>query len=68
MSETERLSCGFVLVRETEDGLKTLMLRAWHHWDFPKGLREEGEEAIGAAVREVGEETGIQDLNMDWGE
>ena len=64
----ETLSCGFVIVRETDDGCLTLMLRAWHHWDFPKGLREEGEEALEAAVREVGEETGISDLQLAWGE
>lgn len=68
MSEPQRLSCGFVLVRTTDSGPKTLMLRAWHHWDFPKGLREQGEKAIETALREVGEETGIYDLSMDWGE
>ena len=68
MSIIETLSCGFVLARDTEEGLLTLMLRAYHHWDFPKGLREDGEQAIEAAVREVGEETGIQDLDMQWGE
>ncbi len=68
MSPVEILSCGFVLARDTDEGCLTLMLRAYHHWDFPKGLREDGEQAIGAAIREVGEETGIQDLDMEWGE
>ncbi len=68
MSLNETLSCGFVLARETDAGCVTLMLRAYHHWDFPKGLREDGEGAIEAAIREVGEETGIQDLHMEWGE
>ena len=62
------LSCGFVLARLTEEGCVTLMLRAYHHWDFPKGLREDGEQAIEAARREVGEETGINDLDMEWGD
>lgn len=62
------LSCGFVIIRETSDECLTLMLRAWHHWDFPKGLREEGEGSLEAAVREVGEETGITDLQLEWGE
>jgi 8-oxo-dGTP pyrophosphatase MutT (NUDIX family) len=44
------------------------MLRAYHHWDFPKGLREDGETPLGAAIREVGEETGITELRFDWGE
>jgi 8-oxo-dGTP pyrophosphatase MutT (NUDIX family) len=62
------LSCGAVLVRRTDDGWLTLMLRAYRNWDFPKGLREEGETAIEAAIREVGEETGIHDLCFDWGD
>lgn len=65
---TETLSCGFVLARTTDEGCLTLMLRAWHHWDFPKGLCEAGEEPLHAAVREVDEETGIKELNMPWGE
>ena len=68
MSAIENLSCGFVLARATDDGYVTLMLRAYHHWDFPKGLREDGEEPLEAAVREVGEETGIRELDMQWGE
>jgi bis(5'-nucleosidyl)-tetraphosphatase len=68
MNPIETLSCGFVLARDTDDECLTLMLRAYHHWDFPKGLREDGEQAIEAAIREVGEETGIQDLDMEWGE
>jgi 8-oxo-dGTP pyrophosphatase MutT (NUDIX family) len=62
------LSCGVVLARSTERGCMTLMLRAYHHWDFPKGLREEGEEPLEAALREVGEETSIDALEFDWGE
>jgi 8-oxo-dGTP pyrophosphatase MutT (NUDIX family) len=46
----------------------TLLLRAYHHWDFPKGLREEGEEPLEAALREVREETSIDTLDFDWGE
>jgi 8-oxo-dGTP pyrophosphatase MutT (NUDIX family) len=62
------LSCGVVLARRTDDGWVTLMLRAYHHWDFPKGIRERGEEPLEAAVREVAEETGVTDLWFDWGD
>jgi 8-oxo-dGTP pyrophosphatase MutT (NUDIX family) len=62
------LSCGVVLARRTDDGWVTLMLRAYHHWDFPKGIRERGEEPLEAAVREVAEETGVTDLSFDWGD
>lgn len=63
-----RLSCGVVVARQTESGWMTLMLRAFHHWDFPKGIRERGEEPMQAAIREVGEETGLTDLSFDWGD
>jgi 8-oxo-dGTP pyrophosphatase MutT (NUDIX family) len=63
-----KLSCGVVLARATEDGYVTLMLRAWHHWDFPKGLMEEGEEPVQAALRELREETGIARTDFEWGE
>jgi 8-oxo-dGTP pyrophosphatase MutT (NUDIX family) len=64
----DKLSCGAVLVRETGQGWQTLMLRAYRNWDFPKGLCEDGETPLQAARREVGEETGISDLQFDWGE
>ncbi len=66
--EGDRLSCGAVIVRETDDGWLTLMLRAYHNWDFPKGICEEGESPIDAAIREVGEETGITGLEFAWGD
>ncbi len=68
INEGNRLSCGAVIARETSDGWLTLMLRAYHNWDFPKGICEEGESPMDAAIREIGEETGITDLDFAWGE
>ncbi|MGB5245795.1 MAG: NUDIX domain-containing protein [Woeseia sp.] len=64
----DRLSCGVVLARQTGEGWRTLMLRAWRNWDFPKGICEAGETPLQAAIREVGEETSISDLTFGWGE
>jgi 8-oxo-dGTP pyrophosphatase MutT (NUDIX family) len=44
------------------------MLRAYHHWDFPKGIVEDGEEPRHAALRELQEETGIGESEFEWGE
>jgi len=63
-----KLSCGIVLARRNDAGWLTLLLRAFHHWDFPKGIMEIGEEPMEAAIREVGEETGVTDLSFEWGD
>jgi 8-oxo-dGTP pyrophosphatase MutT (NUDIX family) len=62
-----RMSCGVVVVSVLERKLKFLLLRAYRNWDFPKGLVEQGESPIEAAVREVREETRLDDISFDWG-
>ena len=51
-----RLSAGVVVVRSTAPGWRFLLLRAFNHWDFPKGMVEAGEETL------------IADLQFAWGE
>jgi 8-oxo-dGTP pyrophosphatase MutT (NUDIX family) len=63
-----RLSAGVVVVRRDGDDWRYLLLRAFNHWDFPKGMVEEGEEPLDAAVREVREESLIDDLDFAWGD
>lgn len=65
---SSRLSAGVVVVRETPEGWRFLLLRAFNHWDFPKGMVEAGEEPLSAAIREVREESLIDDLQFDWGQ
>ncbi len=60
-------SAGVVPVRLSAEGPRILLLRAYRHWDFPKGGVEAGEQPIDAAIREVGEETGITELDFAWG-
>ena len=62
-----RLSAGVVVIRESAEGWRFLLLRAFTHWDFPKGMVEAGEEPLAAAIREVREETLIEDLDFAWG-
>lgn len=64
---TRTLAAGVVVVRQTPDGYRFLLLRAYRNWDFPKGLVEAGEEPLAAAMRETKEETGIDDLQFAWG-
>lgn len=62
------LSAGVVVVRRQDSGWLFLLLRAYHHWDFPKGLVEPGETPLEAACREVTEETTLTELEFHWGE
>lgn len=61
------MSSGVVVVSAGAYPPRFLMLRAYRNWDFPKGLVEAGEEPIHAAVREVREETALDNLSFDWG-
>jgi 8-oxo-dGTP pyrophosphatase MutT (NUDIX family) len=66
--KTPKLSCGVVVVRQTDAGPAFLMLRAYTNWDFPKGMQESGEDSKQTALREVLEETTIADLQFPWGD
>jgi bis(5'-nucleosidyl)-tetraphosphatase len=62
-----RLSAGVVVVSVVERKFQFLLLRAYRNWDFPKGLVEPGESPLEAAIREVREETALDDISFDWG-
>src|ERR1700683_339079 len=62
-----RLASGVVIVNVLEHKLRFLLLRAYRNWDFPKGLVEAGEDPIAAALRDVREETTLDDISFDWG-
>ena len=61
------LSAGIIIVRREGAEWLYLLLRAYNHWDFPKGLLEPGEQPLQAAIRETEEETTLTDLHFDWG-
>jgi len=58
-------SAGVVIARRQAGTYRLLVLRSGRHWDFPKGLIEEGEDAHDTARREATEGTGISDLTFD---
>jgi 8-oxo-dGTP pyrophosphatase MutT (NUDIX family) len=70
----EEVSAGGIVFRR--DGERTLYLLirdSYRNWGFPKGHLEEGEAPEAAALREVGEETGLEELavrapieTIDW--
>lgn len=62
------LSAGMVVVRCHAGAFHYLLLRAYDYWDFPKGRVEAGETPLAAARREVKEESGLDDLELRWGE
>jgi 8-oxo-dGTP pyrophosphatase MutT (NUDIX family) len=62
-----RLSAGVVVVNVVRPRVQYLLLRAYRNWDFPKGLVEAGETPLEAALREVREETTLDNLSFDWG-
>jgi 8-oxo-dGTP pyrophosphatase MutT (NUDIX family) len=63
----QRLSAGVVVVHVAPQQVLYLLLRAYRNWDFPKGLVESGEQPMDAALREVREETTLENLFFDWG-
>ncbi len=61
----EEVSAGGIVFRR--DGERTLFLLIrdpYRNWGFPKGHMEAGEAPEQTALREVGEETGLQELEL----
>ena len=64
----KEISCGFLLIREFQDGPRFLLLKSRcsdFYWEFPKGHSEEGEEYFETAVRELYEETSIKEQDIE---
>jgi 8-oxo-dGTP pyrophosphatase MutT (NUDIX family) len=58
-------SAGGVVVRRIEGQPHVLLIRdPYHNWGLPKGHLEPDEDAAAAALREVREETGLDQLTL----
>ena len=58
-------SSGGVVYRMLDDGPHFLLIRdPYENWGLPKGHLEGGETPVEAAVREVMEETGLNELRV----
>ena len=62
LSKNEK-SAGFVIFRRN-GGTKFLFLTNKGRYDLPKGLKQEGEDDLECALRELKEETGISDVGI----
>lgn len=67
MKSVKEKSCGVILYT-SKKGIQYLLLHyKGGHWDFPKGHQEKGESDEETALREVREETGIEDVIIHGG-
>lgn len=59
-------SAGAIIFYKEKDGIIRYLLLKHRagHWNFPKGLIEKGEKLEQAALREVKEETGLENLEF----
>jgi 8-oxo-dGTP pyrophosphatase MutT (NUDIX family) len=61
------ITCGIYLYDQNTD--KMLVCHAtkasWKSWSIPKGMRDDGEDSLQAASRELFEETGIKFKDLD---
>ncbi|NCQ51619.1 NUDIX domain-containing protein [archaeon] len=60
-------SSGVIIINKSEGQNKVLLMKSYNFWDFPKGGIEGNENKLETAIREVIEETGIDDLQFNWG-
>jgi ADP-ribose pyrophosphatase YjhB (NUDIX family) len=63
---SEHVSCGGVVIRRDGDRLFVALVRedGFSEYILPKGHVEQGETLEQAAIREIGEESGLTDLSL----
>ena len=63
-TRNETSAGGVVFRHDGGDPLFLVIRDSYQNWGFPKGHVEEGERPADAALREVGEETGLAELEL----
>jgi bis(5'-nucleosidyl)-tetraphosphatase len=57
-----------VIVHHDGERYRFLVLRAFSDWDFPKALVQEGEDPLSVALAAARDKTGLDDLELNWGD
>lgn len=58
-------SAGGIVILKMEEGIKVLLIKdRYGHWTWPKGNIEKGESSKEAAIREIKEEVGIENIKI----
>ena len=59
-------SCGAIVFKRQKDNSAQYLLLHYGagHWDFPKGKQEKNEKEEQTALREIKEETGLEDIEL----
>ncbi|MBL7071800.1 MAG: NUDIX domain-containing protein [Candidatus Omnitrophica bacterium] len=57
------ISSGGVIIKKYGDNIRILLIKdPFGKWTWPKGKIDKGETALDAAIREIGEETGLNNI------
>jgi len=61
----KEFSAGGIVIKRHGGNLQVLLIKdSYGHWTWPKGKIEEGESTAEAAIRELGEETGLRAVEI----
>ena len=68
VTTSKSLSSGLVVLHHDGSRYRMLVLREYSAWDFPKAPVDDGEDPLAVALRATREATGLEDLELNWGD